>query len=176
MTETLSAAYGRLLEFFLGVACLLLFLIMSIVGLDVLLRNVPLLPGSRGFPAANELSELALYLIATLAAPWLMRQGLHIRVDILLRAIPPRLAWTFEWCMDIVALACCAISFWYAVDALLQSRSAGSQLIKSFIIPEWWTLVPLPLMFLLLGIEVLFRLQRLQAGPRAAREDAVSAS
>lgn len=176
MTETLSAAYGRLLEVFLGIACVLLFLVMMIIGLDVLLRNVPLVPGSRGFPAANELSELALYLIATLSAPWLMRQGLHIRVDILLRAIPPRLAWLFEWCMDIVALACCLVAFWYAVDALLQSREAGSLLIKSFIMPEWWTLVPLPLMFLLLAVEVLFRLHRLHRGPRAAREDAVSAS
>lgn len=176
MTDALSAAYGRLLEFFLGVACLLLFLIMLVIGLDVLLRNVPLIPGTRGFPAANELSELALYLIATLSAPWLLRQGLHIRVDILLRAIPPRVAWLFEWCMDIVALACCVLAFWYSVDAMVQSRAAGSQLIKSFIMPEWWTLVPLPLMFLLLTVEVLFRLYRLQVGPRAAREDAVSAS
>lgn len=176
MTETLSAAYGRLLEFLLGIACVLLFLTMLVIGLDVLLRNVPVLPGTRGFPAANELSELALYLIATLSAPWLMRQGLHIRVDILLRAIPPRLAWFFEWCMDLFAITCCVVAFWYSVDALLQSRAAGSQLIKSFIMPEWWTLVPLPLMFVLLAIEILFRMHRLQAGPRAAREDAVSAS
>ena len=34
-----------------------------------------------------------LYLITMCVAPWLLRQGQHIRVDILLQALPPRLAW-----------------------------------------------------------------------------------
>ena len=49
---------------------------------------VPIVPSMRGFPAANDLSEAALYLITLLSAPWLLRQGKHIRVDILLKAIP----------------------------------------------------------------------------------------
>ena len=31
-----------------------------------------------------------LYLITLLTAPWLLRQGQHIRVDIVLRLVPPR--------------------------------------------------------------------------------------
>ena len=37
-------------------------------------------------------------------APWLLRQGQHIRVDILLQALPPRLAWYFEWLGDLIGL------------------------------------------------------------------------
>ncbi len=176
MLDRLSDAFGRLLTVLLLAACVLLFALMLIVCLDVLLRNVPLIPSSRGFPAANELSEFALYLITMLSAPWLLRQGQHIRVDILLRAIPRQLAWLMEWAMDLVALACCLITGWYGLRAVLDSAAAGSVVIKSFIIPEWWTFVPVPVTFLLLSIEVLFRIRRLQAGPRAPREDAVSAS
>jgi TRAP-type C4-dicarboxylate transport system permease small subunit len=176
MTESLSAAYGRLLVVLLGIACVLLFALMAVVCVDVLLRNVSLIPSLRGFPAANEISEFALYLITMLAAPWLLRQGQHIRVDILLRAVPREIAWAMECCMDAVALACCVTTLVYGVQAVIDSHAAGSQLIKSFIIPEWWTLVPLPWTFLLLTIEVLFRIRRLQRGPRAPREEAVSAS
>lgn len=176
MLDRLSDAWGRLLDVLLALACVLLFLLMLIVCLDVLLRNVALIPSSRGFPAANELSEFALYLITMLSAPWLLRQGQHIRVDILLRAVPRFVAWAMEWCMDVVALACCVVTCWYGTRAVLESYSSGTLLIKSFIMPEWWTLVPLPLAFLMLAIEVLFRIRRLHAGPRGPRDEAVSAS
>ena len=48
--------------------------------------------------------------------------------------------------------------------------------IKTLVTPEWWFLAPLPVAFLLLAVEVLFRVRRLWLGPRAPREDAVSAS
>ena len=57
---------------------------MLIIGADVGLRNL----GSAGMPWSNEVSEDILYLVTLLAGPWLLRQGQHIRVDILLRALP----------------------------------------------------------------------------------------
>jgi TRAP-type C4-dicarboxylate transport system permease small subunit len=47
---------------------------------------------------------------------------------------------------------------------------------KALAIPEWWLLVPLPLAFGLLSLEVLFRMRRLAQGQRGPREDAVSAA
>jgi hypothetical protein len=43
-------------------------------------------------------------------------------------------------------------------------------------VPEWWLLAPLPAAFMLLAVEVLFRMQRLYAGERGPRSDAVSAA
>lgn len=176
MIDRLSELYGRLLAFLVGVACLLLFALMVVICADVLLRNVALLPGVRGFPAANEFAEYTLYLVTLLAAPWLLRQGQHIRVDILLRAIPAPVAWTLEWLMDLLALATCALIVWYGIGASVDSMRAGSQVIKSVIFPEWWTIAPLPVCFALVGIEVLFRIRRLLTGERSPRSDAVSAS
>ncbi len=176
LLDRLSDAWGRLLGWGIALACALLFAMMTIICLDVLLRNVPIVPSSRGFPAANEIAEFSLYLITMLTAPWLLRQGQHIRVDILLRAVPKGLAWGMEWCMDVLALACCAVMAWYGVSATLASAAAGDVLIRSFTMPEWWTFVPMPVTFVLLAIEVLFRIRRLQRGPRAPRDEAVSAS
>src|SRR5437763_807234 len=83
----LSRGYGRLLDALLLIACVLLFAMALLIGLDVLLRNI----GAGGVAPSNELSEDALYLITLIAAPGLLRQGQHIRVDIVLRVLPARI-------------------------------------------------------------------------------------
>jgi len=173
--EVLSQWYGRLLSALALIACVILFLMTLMICADVLLRNVPLIPGLDGLGWSNELSEAALYLITMLTAPWLLRQGRHIRVDVLLRLVPPRIGWYCEWITDCLAFACCvtmALYGWHAADA---SYRAGSLSIKTLVTPEWWLLAPLPAAFLLLALEMLFRMRRLHQGARAPRDDAVTA-
>jgi len=173
--ERISDLYGKLLTGLALLACALLFLLMLMICADVLLRNVALIPSLRGLAWSNEVSESALYLITMLTAPWVLRRGQHIRVDILLVVIPKRTAWYAEWVADALAFACCIIMMHYGWSAATASYKAGSMAIKTLITPEWWSLAPLPVAFGLLAIEVLFRMQRLYAGERGPRDDAVSA-
>jgi TRAP-type C4-dicarboxylate transport system permease small subunit len=170
--QQLSDGYGRLLEWLMLTACMLLLAITLLIGLDVLLRNI----GLGGIPQSNELSEDALYLVTILAAPGLLRRSQHIRVDILLRVIPPRVAWALEWFGDGVGLICCAFFAWYGLRVTLASYLAGSVSIKTLIMPEWWIFAPMPVCFLMIGIEFSFRMRLLALSPREARADAVSAS
>ena len=173
--ERLSELYGRLLAALALAACALLFLMMLMICADVLLRNVVLIPGMQGLAWSNEVSESMLYLITMLTAPWILRRGQHIRVDIVLVALPKKTAWYCEWVADALALACSLVMMAYGWSAAVASYKAGSMAIKTLITPEWWALAPLPLAFALLAIEVLFRMQRLYAGERGPRADAVSA-
>jgi TRAP-type C4-dicarboxylate transport system permease small subunit len=168
----LSRWFGRLLDLLMAVACLLLLAMTVMIGIDVLLRNI----GAGGLAVSNELSEDILYLITLLAAPWLLRQGQHIRVDILLRALPLRLAWALEWVGDIVGLVCSLYFVWYGVLITKASYAAGSINIKTLVTPEWWTLVPLPLAFSLVALEFFFRMHRLASSEIGLRDDAISAA
>jgi TRAP-type C4-dicarboxylate transport system permease small subunit len=176
VTGRFSGAYARLLAGLALGGCAVMFAMMLVIVGDVALRNIPVPGLPRGLAWSNEVSELMLYLTTVLVAPWLLRQGQHIRVDILLTAMPPRLAWYFEWLGDLIGLACCMFMGWYAARAAWASYTAGALNIKTLVTPEWWSLAPLPAMFLLLAIEMVFRMHRLQAGERAPRQDAVSAS
>jgi len=169
-----EAAYGRLLDAFALVACALVFGMTLMICADVLLRNVRVIPGVAGLAWSNEISEAMLYLVTMLTAPWLLRRGQHIRVDIVLRAVPKRLGWIFEWTTDIVGLACCLVISWYGARAALASYKAGSVSIKTLVTPEWWLLSVLPLAFLALSVEMVFRMRRLALAERAPRDDAVS--
>jgi TRAP-type C4-dicarboxylate transport system permease small subunit len=173
--KSMSDLYGSLLEKLFLAACAVLFLMMLMICADVLLRNIPLVPSLHGLSWADEMSEYMLYLITMLAAPWLLRQGRHIRVDILLRALPARIGWTCEWLTDAVALLCCTIMVVSGTESAYTSYSSGMLTIRTLVTPEWWSLAPLPVTFLLLAIEILFRMQRLAESPRTPRADALPA-
>ena len=170
--DRLSEAYGRVLDGLMLLACLLLLAMTLIIGADVVTRNV----GLGGIPWSGEVSEDILYLLTLLAAPWLLRQGQHIRVDILLRALPPRIGWLLEWVGDLLGFGCSIYFVWYGWTVLATSYQARAITIKTLITPEWWMLAPLPVAFALLAIEFVFRMRRLGLAERAPRTDSVSAS
>jgi TRAP-type C4-dicarboxylate transport system permease small subunit len=161
--DRFSALYGKLLEGLAWLACVMVFAMVIIICLDVLLRNVALIPSMRGLDWSNDLTEAMLFLITMSAAPWILRQGQHIRVDIVLRAIPK-------------GLFCCLAMVWYGTKMTIASYTSGAMTIKTMVTPEWWLLAPLPFTFALLSIEMGFRMRRLLYGERGPREDAVSAA
>ncbi|MGE3989453.1 TRAP transporter small permease [Pseudorhodoplanes sp.] len=165
----LSYSYGKFLEILANSAALLLLAMVLIVAGDILLRNLFV----RGILWANEMSEYALYLITLLTAPWLLRRGQHVRLDILLTALPKGVAWIMEAIGDIAGFIVCLIMIRYGTLMTFDALQMGSLTIKNLIVPEWWMFAPLPLTFFLLSIEFIFRFQRLLQ-KRVPREDATS--
>jgi TRAP-type C4-dicarboxylate transport system permease small subunit len=174
--DKLQAAFGRLNELMMTLACLLLLAMVGSITLDVALRNIAIPGVPRGFVAANDVSEYALYFCTLLAAPWLLRAGQHIRVDIVLRAIPRQLAWACEWLSDGLGLAACLAAAWMGVLMAARSHAAEAMQTRSLVLPEWWFLAALPVTFALLAVEFIFRMWRLAHGPKEPRSDAVSAA
>lgn len=166
----IAQAYGRLLGVCAGLAAVLLLAMVAGITLDVVARNA----ARWSVRGIDELSEYALYLVTALTAPWLLRQGQHVRIDMLLVSLPKRLAWRIEFAGDVVGLAIALALAWFGVAALLDSLRAGALVMKSFVFPEWWTLVPLPVSLALVGVEFVFRLHRLATGPRAPRIEATA--
>jgi TRAP-type C4-dicarboxylate transport system permease small subunit len=166
----LSAAFSRLLDAMIIAAALVLLAMVIIVTGDILLRNTV----GWGFVWANEVSEYALYVMTLLAAPWLLRQGRHVRLDLVLAIVPPRVAWRIELLADMLGLLACLVLLRYGALMAFESFRLHSITIKILVFPEWWLLAPLPLVFLLLAIEFLFRLHRLFTGDRGRRREATS--
>lgn len=167
-----SILYGQLLDGLMLMVCLLLLSMTALICAEVILRNVSL----SGLDFGNEISEDILYLSTLLSAPWLLRKGQHVRIDIVLRMLPSRAGWLMEWAGDLAGLACCLLFVWYGTVATLSSAQTGTLSIKTLVIPDWWALAPLPVAFALLAVEFVFRMHRLKTMDRGIRDDAVSAS
>jgi TRAP-type C4-dicarboxylate transport system permease small subunit len=170
--ERLSELYGRVLDGMIVMASIILLVITFMIGFDVLLRNI----GAGGSPPTTELSQSGIYNTTIRAAPGLLRRGQHIRVDIILRAIPPRVAWMIEWIGDVTGIICSLFFIWYGVRVTMMSYAAGSYSIKTIVFPEWWIFAPLPICFLMVAVEFIFRMRQLALSDRVPRSDAISAS
>jgi TRAP-type C4-dicarboxylate transport system permease small subunit len=167
----LSAIFGRLLDALAAFAALTLLAMVVLVTADIVLRNF----ARFGFVWSTEVSEYALYLITLLVAPWLLRRGQHIRVDLVLGLLPARVAWMVEAASDIIGLAVSLILLRYGCVMTYDSWRIGSITIKNLIFAEWWLLAPLPIAFALLAVEFVFRFHRL-LGERTLRHEATSVS
>lgn len=167
--DRLSDLYGRFLNALAVIAALTLLAMVVVVTADILLRNLVV----KGFVWANEVSEYALYLITLLTAPWLLRRGQHVRLDILLTAMPRRAAWLMEAAGDTLGFVICLIMIRYGTLMTYDAWRIGSITIKNLVFPEWWLLAPLPVTFVLLAVEFVFRFRRLLQS-RTPREEATS--
>jgi TRAP-type C4-dicarboxylate transport system permease small subunit len=166
----LSTAFGKLLDVLAVAAALMLLAIVVLVSADIGLRNLT----RTGFPWANEISEYALYGITLLTAPWLLRRGQHVRIDLALTLMPPRVAFLMEALADMLGFAVCLVMMRYGIRIVVESAALGSITIKNLVFPEWWLLAPLPICFALLAVEFVFRFDRLMRGGRGRRIEATS--
>ncbi len=166
----LSTAFGRLFDALAGLAALMLLAMVIVVTADIVLRNF----AGSAFVWANEVSEYALYLMTLLTAPWLLRRGRHVRLDLLLTMLPARAAWLLEALGDLLGFAVCIVLIRYGAAMTIDSWRIGAITIKNLVFPEWWLLAPLPAAFLLLAIEFVFRFDRLLRSERTRRIEATS--
>ncbi len=163
----LAKAYGRVLEVCGVIAALLVFAMTALIVADVALRNIFRVT----LPASVELTEYAMFFASAFAAPWLLRRGQHIRVDIVVMRAKPFAAWVMEILCDLIGLALSLLMSWYSVAMVVRSWRGETLVVKNLIFAEWYILWPLPVMFVLLAVEFVFRLQRILTGPRQARRE-----
>lgn len=147
--------YRLLIQGLAYLAALLLGAMATLVTLDVLLRNV----GAGGLPWVNEVSEYSLPVATLLVAPWLLHRNEHVRLDVLLSAVPKKTAVWMERTADLLGIAICAVFVWYGVRLIADSARLGSLVVKTLTVPEWWQYALVPVCFGLLAVEFARRLR-----------------
>lgn len=111
------------------------------------------------------LIEIVEYVMAGgtfLAAPWVLRQGAHVRVDVLLTVVSKRTARRLEQFTDLLGCALSGVLFYYGCIVVLQAIRTKEILYKSWWTPEWIVLLPVPIAFLLLFLEFVLRFLRVK--------------
>jgi TRAP-type C4-dicarboxylate transport system permease small subunit len=147
--------YGSVIRGLAYLAALVLGAMAVLVTLEVLTRNL----GLGGIAWVNEVSEYSLPMATLLVAPWLLHRNEHVRLDVLLDALPRRLARALERLVDVLGIAICAVFVWYGTKLILDSARLGSMVVKTLSIPEWWQYALVPVCFLLLAVEFARRLR-----------------
>ena len=153
---TIDAAFGRLYDFIGTVVGLSIGGFVIAIALDLFLR----LFGLGNLAGMQEIIEYALFGGVFLTAPWLLRLGDHVRVDLLLSALPRGTLILFERAIDVIGCAICTGMAWFSWVNLSNSVMFGAVQMKYFNVPEWWLLSVVLASFVLLAIEFVFRFFR----------------
>ena len=166
--DRIDQALGRLYDAIGTLVGIIIGLFAIALSLDLVLRLTEI----GNLPGMQEIIEYLLFACVFLAAPWVLRLGSHVRVDLLASGLPPSLATVLDRCLDVVGLATCLILIWFGSVNLSAAYTFGSLQMKYFNVPEWWLLTVFVASFSLLAFEFLSRLLRGGAAPEAASDDA----
>ena len=160
-----SCGLTELLKLLIGLVAISIALFAALIPLNLFLIKSQM--GSLSW--LNESVEYALYVGVFIGAPWVLQQGAHVRVDVLLSAISNKAAMKMEILLCLVGAALCALLCYYGIRATWWEYIDGTFPDKDLRIANWYMLAVFSFSFFLLGIEFLFRLRpkRLQASQDA---------
>jgi len=168
----LLKAFERVLEFFCSIFALALGALIFLMCVDIAIRNFRL--GS--LPWLIELTEYALYAGTFLAAPWVLRLGSHVRVDVVLTSVPKPWAIRLEQLVDLVGLGISLVLVYYGALAVWDAWSSNLVARKTWDFDEWLLLLPIPISGLLLAVEFVLRIARVKGAVSDAHDPAKRAS
>ena len=136
----------------LGLLGGVIFLVMALgIGLDIVARNAT----GGGIAWLVDVLEYAMLVATFLAAPWVLREGAHVTVDVLVAALPRRLARWLDVGASALGTIISAIIVFYSLRAAIQAYEQGSLILKTIVFPEWWPFAVVPFGMALLTVEFL---------------------
>jgi TRAP-type C4-dicarboxylate transport system permease small subunit len=116
--------------------------------------------GLGSLPWLIELTEYLIYAGTFIAAPWVLRQGGHVRVDILLVSLPKPLASRLEQFVNVLGLCVSIVMTYYGARAVANAYVANMVQFKTWAVAEWILLLPIPISCTLLALEFALRALR----------------
>ena len=154
MNQAIERAYRGLMNTCGGGAAMIFAVMALLITGDVIIRNL----GLGTLPWIVELSEYGMPVATFLAAPWLLHRSEHVRIDMLVAALPPPVARAIDGLADGLGLAISLTIVYYGTAIIVDAERIGATIIKTLVFPEWWLFVPLPLGGALLAIGFVRRL------------------
>jgi C4-dicarboxylate transporter DctQ subunit len=111
-----------------------------------------------------EASEYSLFCMTFLGAPWALREGVHIRVDIATNLLSERWQRRIEILADLLGLVVVGVLLIWGAKVVIASHAAHSMFSKLLIFPEWVLLILIPISAALMVVELCRRVYRTAAG------------
>ncbi len=104
---------------------------------------------------AVDFTEYSLVYLTFFGAAWALRDHTHVRVDILIKLIPPRQALVLSMLVGLASAGVMAVFVWVGAALVWEAYVKGQTMLKAWPVPRWVILLPIPAASLLMIIEFL---------------------
>lgn len=102
-----------------------------------------------------ELTEYGLFISTFFAAPYLLRNNEHIRVDIVMSRVDVATARVVEFGVLLCIVAISVVTGFVATVIMIGNMKAGTLFFKDLIFPQWWLDWIIPLTSLAMTIQAI---------------------
>lgn len=102
---------------------------------------------------ALDVSSLGLLFATLIAAAWVLKHEGHVKVDVLLLRLNPRIQAVVNCFTSLVCLLACLVFLWQGAEATYTAYKEEELLYRSLVVPRFLYLWAFPLCFLLLCIQ-----------------------
>jgi TRAP-type C4-dicarboxylate transport system permease small subunit len=169
--DRFEASYKRLNQFLAGIVAASIASFAVLIPFDLALRRL----GWGNLPWLYEGIEYALYVGVFIAAPWVLQQGAHVRVNVVATALPPIIAARLDWVLNGVGAVICGALCYYGVRSTITDYVDEALPDKLLAFPDWWMMAIFTIACLMLVISFLLRMRRLNI-PEQAADNAVDSA
>ncbi|RLB05231.1 MAG: hypothetical protein DRG83_02965 [Deltaproteobacteria bacterium] len=153
LVRKLSSTLDSLTVLFAWIASLLLAFSVLAVCVDVVLRYF----FNRPIGWVLQVTEYILLYIPFLAATWVLREEAHVKVDLLVNRLSPRIQLFLNFVTSIIgALVMLALSY-YGLQVTVDFYIRNVPTLEYYKIPEWIVLLAIPMGSSLMFIQFLRR-------------------
>lgn len=154
MPQQFVNSFVRLTGGLAAISAVIILLMSAWITYDVLARNFI----GIGSPWFFDLSEYALVWVTFLAAPWVLLQDRHVRIELLIDVLPTKTQRMIGIVVSLLAFGACAILFWKTSVAALQYYENNVMMPRIWRIPRIWPYIVVPIGSGLLAVAFLVRL------------------
>jgi len=138
------------LVFFAACAAGVVIVFMAIsIDFEVVMRYLFIRPTSW----VTDFCTYFLLYICFLGTAWVLAREGHVKLEILLSVLSPKVQRVLNIITSLVGVLVCATLFWYSLDLTMQTFQTNSLFVRQVLVPRWIVYAVIPFGCLLLSVE-----------------------
>ena len=131
------------------VACAIIPCMFTMITIDVLIRTAGVTPPLW----TSSVVEYGLLYLAMCSAPWLARQRGHVAIEALVSVMAPAVRQRLAKVVYLVCGVASILFAWFSLELFWEAWVSGEEDVRGVDMPYWVLFIPMPISFLLLGLE-----------------------
>ena len=159
MLQAFDKKLGTAVTALSWVACAIIPCMFTMITIDVGIRTRGVTPPL----FTSSVVEYALLYLAMCSAPWLVRERGHVAIEALVSILPDIVRRPLAMFVYLVCGSVSILFAWFSLELFWEAWVTGEEDVRGVDMPYWLLFLPMPIAFLLAGLEFFMYLAGLRS-------------
>jgi C4-dicarboxylate transporter, DctQ subunit len=159
MLQVFDQKLGTAVTALSWVACAIIPCMFTMITIDVGIRTMGITPPL----FTSSVVEYGLLYLAMCSAPWLVRERGHVAIEALVSVMPDIVRRPLAMFVYLVCGSVSILFAWFSLELFWEAWVTGEEDVRGVDMPYWLLFLPMPIAFLLSGLEFFMYLAGLRS-------------